>query len=463
VCGSFITKGPMFKKPLILIILAGIILAFQECKKQDPATEFEQTSFVKEGLSEEEDSALASLPSHIFTPSEILLENGETIERFLKRTNPALLPNWGNRVFLQVEDKKMLFVSDLLSMGTKLTKDVTKRPAGADPVQQPEQIGYGYVYNNSLDLDKRKKAGQCDLLLYGIDCSGMVTLMLQNALHRSLARYEANSLASEEILNSFLKATPGFEDFEYVDVNDPVSFSSQITAGDIIYFSKVPGGDAFHIGVALNKAGDNQIWVYQSNGTDSKPGCGTFANKDRRGPRTLPLHDYNTSTGTVLGILDLKYKDDVMDTKGKVIHRKHDKVYPYYGVLHLKTGDNPTQLTLLTKDVWKFKNENSSISTGGHKLPIHENSVDAHNLTLKFDPQYKFTFTGIDDSNNPFTESGTFTFFNNGGSIRESGAELYGQDPIDAKLLTLTDKELTLQFVIQQNGFTQTSILYFEK
>ncbi len=77
----------------LLILLSLVILI--GCKKQDPTYSFEQENIGVEGLTFEKDSLVAALPAKTFKPSEILLGNGETIEQFLKRTNPTALNRWG--------------------------------------------------------------------------------------------------------------------------------------------------------------------------------------------------------------------------------------------------------------------------------------------------------------------------------------------------------------------------------
>lgn len=234
-------------------------LIFWGCKKEDPTYPFEQENITKEGLTFEEDSFIASLPSIIPKPSEIVLGNGETIESFLNRTDPNALPNWGHRPLppgsTLGDDHLFRFITALTSAGNSMITNTEKFDEIPDvtengiPYKQPLQFGYGYVYNGDIDLTKRKTAGNCKLKLYGIDCSGMTTLMLINAgANPGTGRDKNNAanLASEEVLNGAL-LTSALSDFNYEYEDKPASFLPQATTGDVIYFKKAGASGAFHI------------------------------------------------------------------------------------------------------------------------------------------------------------------------------------------------------------------------
>jgi len=432
------------------VIFIFLLIFVSSCRKSDPTYSFKQEHANPEGLSVEEDSLIASLPSRSFAASEILLPNGETIEAFLKRTNPAALPKWGARVDSATgiaggaDDAYYAFVSDLLSSAYRMSYNPVKPFTAKDegevtqiikdkPVkfQQPSQIGYAYVWNSDTSLSKRKRAGNCNTLLYGVDCSAMATIMFNNAGLTFPEKYAANTLATEEILNQAMKTSPVLSNFAYRYEIEPYNFD-QISAGDVIYFAH-DDGEVFHIGIALNAQDGSGIWIYQSNGTNASPGCNTFWPPDR-GPHAIPFRKMIT----------------MHDRNGNL-------VWANYRVLHLIPKKNIDPLLLGN---WRLTGNSTDLATPYRKIPVLASVVNGSNVIVHVSADETFTIGDNDPSDDC---TGSFIVLSNGTEIKLFGCSLFEHDPIKAAITELSKEKLTLLFIIQADEYLQYSTLYFTR
>jgi cell wall-associated NlpC family hydrolase len=430
------------------LILLGSLLIIS-CKKEDPQYPFEQENIAREGLNFDQDSILAALPAVVLTPDEIVFEDGETIASFLSRYDPASLPNWGHKPMgtggvggVSGMDVYKKFVSDIASAGTAISSN--NKHHDKEGANAPEQDGYAYVYNNDRSFARRKKAGKCDLLLYGIDCSGFVMYMMENAgVPFGNARLLAADLSKPGIINSYLQNSP-LKDYQYDDYKQiPIS---QIKSGDIIYFKEIiwkkdKDGNIIkeiqkltnnveHIGIVAEKPGTSGgLYIYQSNGRESSPGC-KDAFHPKRGPRCVKINEF-------LSIID----------------------WGNYGVLRLVPKKQNADLT----GNWQLTNEKTEVITGTRRY--FAKSVNLKNIRLSVPDISSFNFTADDpdDPANPFSCGGNYSLAKDNTDITLSGCELYERDPITGKILTLTDKNFTIEFLLIATGFTQVSTLYFKK
>lgn len=446
-------------KKLVLVLLS-VILIFWGCKKEDPIYPFEQENITEEGLTFEEDSLIASLPSKVFGPSEILLDNGETVEQFLKRTDPNELPNWGHRPFGQYsvlgDDAKVNFIQSLFSKASELSSNNTfhrkEDPIiiGDDPIpfERPEQSGYGYAYNEENTLTERKRAGDCHLLIYGMDCSAFVIHMLTKAGVKFDQDYTAGDLAKEEIMNLLLdKSELQNFDYEYQDMHIA---PSEIISGDIIYFKHSEDGEAFHIGVALVNPEDGNVWIYQSNGRETQKitplikdkGCDQYSKKDNRGPHAVPLTGpksiFNWDNFNNYGVLRLIPKED----EDPLLIGEKENI--------------PGVGTVWPGITWKYDDEFNSIVGTGLFVPIKGKLNEG--TTFKLEAKHNFTISNPDGS-----ASGKYYRYNNGKSILFTGGELFGKNITRASILKKDGNNLNIEFKIKFPGYTQFTTFYLKK
>jgi cell wall-associated NlpC family hydrolase len=352
------------------ILITTFLIFINSCKKQDPIYSYDQEANSEEGLTAEEDSILASLQTKIFKPSEIIFDDGETLEAFIKRTNPGALGTWGMRRiasnnFERTElntngdisktfdiqniqtDAYKRFYQLLSSTGNSIVSNNVKHDAEPDETvtekkgsqtltityKRPLHFGYGYAYNAEKDLSKRKKAGDCPIKIFGIDCNGLVYWMLFSA-GMNIGIMTAADYASEETLNTALATSPSLKamNMEYVDKGMKWPLD-KVVNGDILYFVRKGSTRAFHIGIAV---GTNPLYIYQSNGQNAltkykrkkngtievdangqpkieSTGCDYYTKADKRGPQCEPVADFVTGRGGFFsnyGVLHLQKKEE---------------------------------------------------------------------------------------------------------------------------------------------------------
>jgi len=443
---SYYKKYRLMKK---ILVLSCILIIFS-CKKQDPQYAFAQENIAEEGLDYDQDSILASIPAVILKPSEIVFEDGETIENFLKRYDLNALNNWGKRVASGNSENKnentnrtmgvdgyKKFFSDVASAGNRICNDQVHR--------NPEGIGYAYVYNNNRSFDVKKKAGNCDINLYGNDCSGFVMYMFEAAgVPFGASRLLAADLAQPKIINPYLQKSP-LKDYQYDDYKKlPIS---QIKSGDLIYFKEIIfkkdakgypikpkqieriTDNVGHIGVVAESNG--ALYIYQSNGSHTKPGCATYshavANGTGRGPRCIPVSQFLT-------IVD----------------------WSNYGVLRMVPKKQNNDLI----GKWKLTDDKTEVILGKQRFLTR--SVNLNNVHISFSDISTFTIAA-DDRTSPYSCSGHYFLSKENDEITLSDCELYERDPNTPKIEALTNKDLVISFFLMETGFTQVSTLYFEK
>lgn len=297
-----------------------IVVFFLTCKKieTNPADTQNEVWAV---LTPEQDSVLASIKDTVLKPSDIVFFDGETLEEFLKRKDTALLKNWGNRFMSNnqiegVDDSYKQFLAAVFSAGTYFTKatNFSFQDQGG-----PIQIGIGYVYG-SKDYTVAKKNGDCTNKIHGLDCSGLLKLLLERA-GVQITSDGTSALSDVNVINAALAATPAYTDLKYKQLENKIP-ANQFENGDIVYFLKDiiqtdkkgnPVGTVKvvnHIGIVASTGNiTSPLFIYQSNGTNSKStyqkdgitikkrGCEFNLNKDGRGPHCIPISKFITWDG----------------------------------------------------------------------------------------------------------------------------------------------------------------------
>lgn len=446
---------------LIFIFLLMLCLG---CKKENPNYSFEQEGIAQEGLTFEEDSVIASQPFQVLTPSDIIFPDGETLRDFILRTDPSSLPHWGMRP-LAVDYYKR-FYQGLSSFGNFLSNDNTmhdEEPSeilpktdGIDILKdengnqiptryfKPAHRGYGYAWNGSERLDIRKAAGKCDKLIYGIDCSGMATLMFRHD-EMTLDRVNADKFAQEDFLNKALSTLTYFSDFPmaYQDVGQTINIDNLIN-GDVIYFKHKKNGKIFHVGIAIQT--QTGTMIYQSNGdndlsnfkrgdngfyilTEISRGCEYFSHVDNRGPHPV--------------------------SPKKMIAWGKD--FANWGVLHLVPKATDPKLF----GNWKVNRFTfSEVTLAGIVTISDANVADGLHQSLLINPNNTFTYT--DDSEQSNNCSGSF--YSYGETKKVFKVISCGISNISNwKILNLTEHELTLSGSITQDRKTQNYLIIASK
>jgi uncharacterized protein (TIGR02145 family) len=263
--------------------------------------------------------AIENAPDTIVQIEDIILDNGQSAFDFLQNIDPGWMsdaPYSRNFVivdasFLNSQDQRNLLISRLFDVGRYLVTDANHTHGGAQP------NGLAYVYggkkisvisrpspptNPSSNTTCAPDPG-CDLdTLYGLDCSGMVSLMAKLSGLR-VPEGNCTILSNPTVWNGGLTASSShnFDKLKYIAVPGPIP-PSQLKNGDIIFLPSSSSTGYEHMGIVLSQSGDTNIKVFESHGKSYLcPTLGDPCTQNTtagRGPRMV-----NINTGTLFNQL----------------------------------------------------------------------------------------------------------------------------------------------------------------
>lgn len=261
--------------------------------------------------------AIENAPDTIVQIEDIILDDGQSAFDFLQNVDPGWLsdaPYNRNLViidasFLNSQDQRNLLIARLFDIGKYLVTDANHTHGGAQP------NGLAYVYggkqisiisrpspptNPSANTTCPPDPG-CNLdTLYGLDCSGMVSLMAKQSGVR-VSDGNCTVLSNPTVWNDGLTASSShnFDKLKYITVPGPIP-PSQLINGDIIFLPSATGYD--HMGIVLSQSGNSNIKVFESHGKSYLcPANGNPCTQNTaagRGPRMV-----NINTGTLFNQL----------------------------------------------------------------------------------------------------------------------------------------------------------------
>jgi cell wall-associated NlpC family hydrolase len=151
----------------------------------------------------------------------------------------------------------------------------------------PAQNGLAYVYG-SKNFTTRKNAlawGSCPENLYGLDCSGYLYHMFKGAG----IDFPVGSAIHQKNTNTLLSAFSHYPSTSNFVVQNLGRINEQnLWVGDIIYWSRLDGITASHIGF-ITRDNNNNAYVFQSNGSHSNNCSANYGSQ--RGPRAIDLYN----------------------------------------------------------------------------------------------------------------------------------------------------------------------------
>jgi hypothetical protein len=272
--------------PFIVIILLNCCNTKPQVTAKEEKLPPRDTSFTAVDLPDSVVTYLDRLPQAKINFDEVLLPNKKIMSQYLKelgrRTDTLKRVGPVFRFDTPKEQLSQLIAKFLLK-ATDLVDDSKHQFAAGAGVDEPAQNGLGYNYGSRVITSRAKMyAATCTLKVYALDCSGLLYQVYQQSGCTGMD-VSASSQSQTATLNSAIAGV-----VTGVAAKDKGKLTSaSIQSGDIVYWSKIAGAAASHIGMALKKT-DGSIVVFQSNGTSS--GCADNLIQGR-GPRTFAVND----------------------------------------------------------------------------------------------------------------------------------------------------------------------------
>jgi cell wall-associated NlpC family hydrolase len=281
----------------LLTLLSGLLLVvIFSCNKDEneSLTVFDDP----EALSETEIQTLENLnEAEGFDSSTVILPNGENLYDFLMEVDPDFANQWLKSANINSpyenlgpQDARNLLIARMTAVALNLT-DKTKHQYPNEGDDKPAQNGLAYSWGGKNHKVRQKPPGAntaCNHKIYGLDCSGFVYQVFQNA-GVNMKIGPANAQRMPDYVEGIIKSS--IPELDKIKVEDLGSIpTSEFESGDIIFWTN-SSGRATHIGIILKK-GNGSLAVFQSNGS---PGYNSDDCTDNlstnRGLRRLELND----------------------------------------------------------------------------------------------------------------------------------------------------------------------------
>lgn len=272
-----------------LLILSAICLLLSACENNATSSNNIGNSGNDEILDTLPNEAIAYLDKLLpaqYDINEAVLPNGKNLGEYLKEMEIRARTEVNrNGIFpndAPTDQLSQLFVKFLTNANDLVDDSKHQYPRGTDDTE-PSQNGLAYNYG-SREFSSRKKmySATCNKKVFGLDCSGFLFQVFKKSGCNGM-NISALDQSKPANLNAAISGVVnGVEAKDKGKLN-----SASIESGDIIYWDKVGGNNASHIGIALKKS-DGSLVVFQSNGRSDE--CdGNLASG--RGPRTFAVID----------------------------------------------------------------------------------------------------------------------------------------------------------------------------
>jgi hypothetical protein len=327
------------RKLLSLFVL--FLFVMESCKKGSDSKPKEE---ITEGLSSEQDNGISAATDTFVLPLNIKLQDGENAEDFLKQYDSVFYAQWGRGAGVNQLDESLQveLLSSKLAVAANYLVNKTNFVYADEGTNKPAQNGLAYVWA-SRKWEERLKNGNCSQLLHGLDCSGMLIRVFNAAGVNVSYGEKSGTLSNPLTLNAYLKTNPNYSTLSYEDKGNGYALS-KIETGDIMYF---PG----HIGIALRNTENDQLYIYQSNGRETSPGCEDNLSKGPRAVKPAEIIKWFKSYG-VLKLTGGKRELRTILTEGT------------------GTWIAPTKIIGLTHYEIKFNNNGTGVFIGPYPTPL---------------------------------------------------------------------------------------------
>ena len=205
---------------------------------------------------------------------ELLLPNGQNLKAYLRAKDSSVfhLRRTNTQAFDPL-DRKTYLIGVMLYQAWWLTQDRIY-PAGPNPNEPLQTSGLGYVYGSKQILERKStrelRRGTCEERLFGIDCSGFVSLAAgyQGAV-RGLPD-GANNQSDAGVWETALKSSyPELRDVKVKAMTEAECPPKDLEAGDLVFFKRIGSTAYTHNGI-IGTGNNSVLAVLNSYGNPSE-------------------------------------------------------------------------------------------------------------------------------------------------------------------------------------------------
>lgn len=300
-------------------------------------------------LPPELEAQLAAQPTTSYTLDEIVLPNGRTVAEVLAECGLGSGPGGQHSARMHQalsavgpQTQKAILLARMLATAHWLTDRSEHQHLQEDDVNgvpSPAQNGLAYVWGGKdKNVYERKVAKKycTTMALYGLDCSGFITMVAGGAgvdVKDNGADQNANTLKDPVVWTTAF-ARMGLTKIYAKDVGK--LHPSELESGDIVFWYMKPESPstATHTGMILSP-GDSTLVLFQSEGGDT---CEINTRSDR-GPRQSLLPANTFFTGAWARYTVIRIATDISG-RWRLAGRCEDRDFPAFTLdLHLTQED----------------------------------------------------------------------------------------------------------------------------
>lgn len=377
------SKTYLFMKHSYILFFVFFILLGISCKK---VQEEPQQVQEEEGVDELPESALNDLDTtqSFYIPlNKIKLPNGDNVEDFMQYVESIRNQRTLNDPYagLSPWEAKNALIGDLLIHGDFLTNR-TLHQYPYEGSNKPAQNGLAYIfggkywtYRTKASYSTNSAYAPCSEYLYGLDCSGFIYHLYKYAKLNFPEGPAAEQHKASTIQNA-LSAYPSLQIMTTVDLGkiQPIQFES----GDIVYWSKLDGSSASHIGIVLRDF-SGKMFVYQSNGSSYKNCQSNYGLG--RGPRTVQLNSdywFGSSANWKITRITVPNTSGCLFSWGcGILHASpgYGGSYPVEWTFYMQSycnGVPPFQFMRVGENIWKDSNKFIITQPGKYTFKVRD-------------------------------------------------------------------------------------------
>jgi hypothetical protein len=214
-------------KNLLFVILSSTIFILG-CKK-NPTSQISNPG--KEGLTIQQDSMFSLLKDTVISAKDMLLPDGGSVKDFLQYYDSIFYRQWNSPVSIttDIEVQKELFISKISEIARYMIIK-TNYIYPSEGVMSPAQTGLAYVWGGR-SFEQRKLNENCDDLLHGVDCSGMLIRIFRYAGLNISDSKAATTLKDVNYLNGLFSQNSNYNNLTYEDKGSSIALT-QLQTGD---------------------------------------------------------------------------------------------------------------------------------------------------------------------------------------------------------------------------------------